>query len=85
MGATLPQILAEDFMIGGPDRDRTGDLIVANDALSQLSYRPIGGENCYRNFIMRPLVVSPAVDKAHRIPSQVRRGTASRRPHIIER
>ncbi len=25
---------------GGPDRDRTGDLIVANDALSQLSYRP---------------------------------------------
>ena len=35
--------------------------------------------------IMRPLVVSPAVDKAHRIPSQVRRGTASRRPHIIER
>ena len=40
MGATLPQILAEDFMIGGPDRDRTGDLIVANDALSQLSYRP---------------------------------------------
>ena len=26
---------------GGPDRDRTGDLIVANDALSQLSYRPL--------------------------------------------
>jgi hypothetical protein len=26
---------------GGPGRDRTGDLIVANDALSQLSYRPI--------------------------------------------
>jgi hypothetical protein len=26
---------------GGPDRDRTGGLIVANDALSQLSYRPI--------------------------------------------
>src|SRR5271166_1439822 len=25
---------------GGPGRDRTGDLIVANDALSQLSYRP---------------------------------------------
>ncbi len=27
--------------VGGPDRDRTGDLIVANDALSQLSYRPL--------------------------------------------
>ena len=26
--------------IGGRDRDRTGDLIVANDALSQLSYSP---------------------------------------------
>ena len=26
---------------GGPDRDRTGDLLVANEALSQLSYRPI--------------------------------------------
>ena len=25
---------------GGPGRDRTGDLIVANDALSQLSYSP---------------------------------------------
>ena len=25
---------------GGRDRDRTGDLIVANDALSQLSYSP---------------------------------------------
>ena len=27
--------------VGGRDRDRTGDLIVANDALSQLSYRPL--------------------------------------------
>ncbi len=26
---------------GGPDRDRTDDLVIANDALSQLSYRPI--------------------------------------------
>ena len=26
---------------GGPDRDRTGDLLVANEALSQLSYKPI--------------------------------------------
>ena len=27
---------------GGASRDRTDDLIVANDALSQLSYSPIG-------------------------------------------
>ena len=27
----------------GGDRDRTGDLIVANDALSQLSYTPTAG------------------------------------------
>jgi hypothetical protein len=27
--------------IGGASRDRTDDLIVANDALSQLSYSPI--------------------------------------------
>jgi hypothetical protein len=26
--------------IGGADRDRTGGLVVANDALSQLSYSP---------------------------------------------
>jgi hypothetical protein len=28
--------------IGGASRDRTDDLIVANDALSQLSYSPTG-------------------------------------------
>jgi hypothetical protein len=28
---------------GGAGRDRTGDLIVANDALSQLSYSPLYG------------------------------------------
>lgn len=27
--------------IGGPDRDQTDDLIVANDALYQLSYWPV--------------------------------------------
>ena len=27
--------------IGGPERDRTAGLLVANEALSQLSYRPI--------------------------------------------
>ena len=28
---------------GGASRDRTDDLIVANDALSQLSYSPVSG------------------------------------------
>ena len=27
---------------GGADRDRTDDLVIANDALSQLSYGPTG-------------------------------------------
>jgi hypothetical protein len=31
------------FEFGGAGRDRTGDLIVANDALSQLSYSPTVG------------------------------------------
>ncbi len=26
---------------GGPDQDRTDDLLIANEALSQLSYRPL--------------------------------------------
>jgi hypothetical protein len=38
--------LQRDF--GGRDRDRTGDLIVANDALSQLSYSPTSSNT--RNF-----------------------------------
>jgi hypothetical protein len=29
-----------DWNFGGASRDRTDDLIVANDALSQLSYSP---------------------------------------------
>jgi hypothetical protein len=28
------------LLIGGASRDRTDDLVVANDALSQLSYSP---------------------------------------------
>ena len=36
---------------GGASRPRTGDLIVANDALSQLSYSPTRGEKrCYFDF-----------------------------------
>jgi hypothetical protein len=32
--------LAHEKGFGGADRDRTGGLVVANDALSQLSYSP---------------------------------------------
>ena len=30
-------------MADGPERDRTADLLNANQALSQLSYRPVAG------------------------------------------
>ena len=33
--------------VGGRDRDRTGDLLVANEALSQLSYSPTEGTNSW--------------------------------------
>ena len=34
------KIFRKLFDIGGPERDRTAGLLVANEALSQLSYRP---------------------------------------------
>jgi hypothetical protein len=42
----IPQVIEK---YGGAGRDRTGDLIVANDALSQLSYSPQdnGGVNVF--------------------------------------
>ena len=39
-GSKTRQVLEK---IGGASRDRTDDLIVANDALSQLSYSPVCG------------------------------------------
>ena len=39
-GSTNRQVIEK---IGGASRDRTDDLIVANDALSQLSYSPMQG------------------------------------------
>lgn len=36
---TALELLA--LVFGGPERDRTADLLVANEALSQLSYRPV--------------------------------------------
>jgi hypothetical protein len=37
---SLGSTLAFSVLDGGADRDRTGDLLVANQALSQLSYSP---------------------------------------------
>jgi hypothetical protein len=34
---------------GGPDRDQTDDLVVANDALYQLSYWPMGKGRYWEN------------------------------------
>ena len=36
-------IFPEGIEDGGAKRDRTADLLVANEALSQLSYSPISG------------------------------------------
>ena len=41
--------------IGGADRDRTDDLLIANEALSQLSYSPTEGAR-----IVAPRPVGPA-------------------------
>jgi hypothetical protein len=40
-------------LFGGASRDRTDDLIVANDALSQLSYSPIQREVTFFDFTSR--------------------------------
>ena len=40
-GSTIPQsVLTEE--VGGADRDRTDDPLLAKQVLSQLSYSPIG-------------------------------------------
>src|ERR1700693_1854902 len=44
------------FLYGGASRDRTDDLIVANDALSQLSYSPTEWRVTFFNFSSRALV-----------------------------
>jgi hypothetical protein len=40
-------------LFGGASRDRTDDLIVANDALSQLSYSPVLWEVTFFDFTSR--------------------------------
>ncbi len=39
------------YLIGGAERDRTADLLVANEALSQLSYSPHRRAACHRAVI----------------------------------
>ena len=38
--AELCQMVAQLFLVGGGKRDRTDDLLLAKQALSQLSYAP---------------------------------------------
>jgi hypothetical protein len=40
---------------GGPDQNRTDDLLIANEALSQLSYGPIGAMAADYGFAEGPL------------------------------
>src|SRR5450631_1861525 len=42
---SISQTLSE--ISGGADRDRTGGLLVANQALSQLSYSPLKVPSCF--------------------------------------
>ena len=52
---------------GGPDRDQTDDLVVANDALYQLSYRPpeegqvLGKAPSQVNTNFRPSIPAPRI------------------------
>ena len=45
----MRQLLAK---IGGASRDRTDDLIVANDALSQLSYSPVWVGDVLEDYVL---------------------------------
>ena len=48
---SAPMLVARN---GGASRDRTDDLIVANDALSQLSYSPTTGwQKRFYHFVQR--------------------------------
>ncbi len=42
---SLPRFLAALKGTGGPRRDRTAGLVIANDALYQLSYGPVHKDN----------------------------------------
>jgi hypothetical protein len=43
--------------VGGADRDRTGGLLVANQALSQLSYSPIKALSFQPSAINKPILL----------------------------
>ena len=53
-----------EYCFGGAERDRTADLLVANEALSQLSYSPhqtrIAHHFHRRNAVEQPLASVPA-------------------------
>jgi hypothetical protein len=57
---------------GGASRDRTDDLIVANDALSQLSYSPTSWKECCLDFTSA--TQSGKIVRGPRRPEAPRRG-----------
>ncbi len=57
----------------GADRDRTGDLLVANQALSQLSYSPRAGGSTARRVAKQEPV---AADLGGRISAKIKRTEA---------
>jgi hypothetical protein len=52
--------------VGGRDRDRTGDPLLAKQVLSQLSYTPTG--NMYINFRAFMLVRKPPLALLSKVP-----------------
>ena len=63
--------------IGGASRDRTDDLIVANDALSQLSYSPTGRlDRWFADFISVLFPAPRAATQGGKLLDE-KRGTAS--------
>ena len=49
-----PRKIFAENLPGGAERDRTADLVIANDALSQLSYGPVPGRSPGEKLTRRP-------------------------------
>jgi hypothetical protein len=54
--------------LNGDDRDRTGNLLVANQALSQLSYVPDQGVGQVKPKLVQELAVATLFDELSIIP-----------------
>ena len=66
---------AQPAKAGGARRDRTADLVIANDALSQLSYGPLGGR------LTRSRPATAAIYNPRR--AQVKNGESRGLPYVF--